>query len=280
MWFIPLVGFLFAVSVAASSSDSGVYENNGHVKIPVAAGPTFLDAVLLRYPGGTPTRDTDAARMHRGLHPLPPVRRSLKQWRPHRPHPAHVPCVPIPTQGVIAISSTADGSLKGYLASQFNIQRSYTLTTDLTTAQTFTLPSASPYNIPIDISTDNSPDMSRPLLGAIGGSSGFYLQPGQLGTAYLAGVGHINANSPPSTTVGTSMQLIGYNGSSESQIWMLSCNLDISAQWTNSDGSQPVTTFFYDPQVDYLGLTSDLAVLDSFFDESALAVTFTFVPIP
>ncbi|KAJ6570218.1 hypothetical protein DFH09DRAFT_1313418 [Mycena vulgaris] len=91
---------------------------------------------------------------------------------------------------------------------------------------------------------------------------GEYLQFGFISTiftlrpcssAYLAGTGPSAANSPPFSSAGTSLQSLGYN--------------------TNTDSPQPATTIFYDPVVDYLGLTSDLGVFnDAFRNEDAYAV--------
>jgi len=94
----------------------------------------------------------------------------------------------------------------------------------------------------------------------------------------MAGVGHTNAGLPPSGTAGTSIQTLGYNGPSESQVWMINCELNITAQWTNVDSTQPVTILFYDPIVNYLGATGDVNLYNSDFGDGAYAVTFTYIP--
>lgn len=122
----------------------------------------------------------------------------------------------------------------------------------------------------------NGPDAAHPYVGAVGGSAGYYFQPGGLGCAYLVGTGHTNAGSPPSFTAGHSIQSLGYNAPAESMIWSHSGNV-LLAQWTNVDGTANPTQTFHDPAVDFVGLTGDLAAFNATFpNENAFAVTLRF----
>jgi len=257
MKFVLLIGLLCVSSAAALNMDSP-------------------------YARGTPTkRDTNAARMRRGLDPLPPIRRSPRSLKPRTsPPPCHWPSS---AQGVISVSKTTDGSLKGYISKRLGSQNAYTLTTDLKIAQTFAFPLVDYNGAWIDITAvDGGPSPANPLLGAVGGPNGYDFGEAKLAsTAYLAAVTHTNYNSPANFSAGTSMQSAGYDGPSESQIWELQCSsLEILAFWTNVDNTQNAPTLFYDPAVDYLGLADDIATFNSAFpNDGAFGVTFRFVPM-
>ncbi|KAJ7086066.1 hypothetical protein B0H15DRAFT_845161 [Mycena belliarum] len=167
----------------------------------------------------------------------------------------------------------------GFISKHFGAQRSYTGTQSKEFALEVNLPSQ-PFSGPFNIRVMNGPDSRHLYLGAAGGSSGYYLASGQLGSAYLASTGMTIADSPPSSSTGPSLQALGYTAPAESQIWSMDCKTwGIKAQWTNSDASQPPTTVFYDPAVDFLGITADLDVYNGNFAEDAFSVTFTFVPL-
>ncbi|KAF7330333.1 hypothetical protein MVEN_02471600 [Mycena venus] len=221
--------------------------------------------------------ERNADRFRRGLPPLPPTRRT-SGYRP-KPRPSERPCVPLSsTWGRIEVTK-ADGSVAGYIRKEFDPQHAYTLTTSMSSALQVNLPSTSPFDGPFNIITTNGQDNGHPYLGAVGGGKGYHLGHGQRGSAYLAGTGASPANSPPSSGAGTSMQSIIYNAPGESQIWSMACETrEISAQWTNSDFSQPATIIFYDTVEKYLGLTSDLEAFNV-GPQDAHAVTFTFVPM-
>ena len=74
----------------------------------------------------------------------------------------------------------SDGTSKGYISKSFDSQNSYTYG-DLASAQTFSLPPTNYFNTPIDITAVNGPSPSQPLLGAVGGSGGFFFGSGQGG---------------------------------------------------------------------------------------------------
>jgi hypothetical protein len=90
------------------------------------------------------------------------------------------------------------------------------------------------------------------------GTIPFYLAPGHLGFAYLAGSGFVDANSPPSFTAGSELQVRGYNLPSETTIWQLGCDNTLTAVWTNSDGTQQQAAVYYNSNSDFLGLTGDI----------------------
>ncbi|KAJ7454808.1 hypothetical protein FB451DRAFT_654716 [Mycena latifolia] len=258
------------------SANSGIFSSEGQV-LPNPVGRS-TDARSAN--GVLAKKETNFERMRRGLPPLPPVRKHPLGSKP-KPRPSQSPCAPLfSTLGYIKLTKS-DGTSAGYISKIFDGQNSYTVTASVHSALQVKLPSPSPFGGPFNILAFNGPDPVHPYLGAVGGSSGYYFAHGQLGSAYLAGTGASAANSPPSSSAGTSLQTLGYNAPGESQIWSMDCKTrGISAQWTNSDSSHPPTTIFYDPDVDYLGITSDLHVFNSdFSEEGAFAVTFTFVPL-
>ncbi|KAJ7676912.1 hypothetical protein DFH06DRAFT_1466268 [Mycena polygramma] len=206
--------------------------------------------------GGLRGKETNFERLSRGLPPLPPTRRSSGI----RPRVSATP-LPIP-KGNIKITFTDDQST-AYVGNTFNFINLYTATGQLdSSALNVTLP-ASACSGPFDITASPGPDAAHPLVGAVGGTNGWNFQAGKVGYAYLAGTGHTNANSGPSSTAGTSMQSVGWEGPSESQIWSLDCQTyEMKAQWTNSDLSQPATIIFYDPTSNFIGFTGELGNLD------------------
>ncbi|KAJ7116361.1 hypothetical protein C8R44DRAFT_792296 [Mycena epipterygia] len=252
------------------SANSGIFSGDGQV-LPTPVERS-LDSRAVK--GVLEKKETNAERLRRGLSPLPPSR-----FAP-RARPSPRPCTLPSTPGYIKVTKP-NGNAVGYISNEFDGQRSYTVTTSQSTALQVTLqPSSSPFGAPFNILAINGPDVAHPYLGAVGASSGYHFSPGQLGSAYLAGTGASPANSPPSSSAGTSMRSLGYKAPGESEIWSMNCRSGvITAQWTNADSSQPATTIFYDPSVNYLGLTSDLGVLNGHFGEGAYAVKFAFVPL-
>ncbi|KAJ7183126.1 hypothetical protein C8R46DRAFT_1066001 [Mycena filopes] len=222
-------------------------------------------------------RETNAERLRRGLSPLAPTRRD-RGSKPN-PRPSAQPCVPLSSSwGHIAVTGP-DNNFIGYVRQTFNPQQAYTLTTSKISALEIALPSTSPYGGPFNILALNGQDNRHPYVGAVGGNGGYHFSHGQRGSAYLTGTDAVPANSPPSSSAGTSMQSIGYTGPAESQIWSMDCKTRvISGQWTNTDSSQPETTIFYNAAGKYLGLTSDLNAFN-IGPGSAYSVTFTFIPL-
>ncbi|KAJ7914899.1 hypothetical protein B0H13DRAFT_2001565 [Mycena leptocephala] len=270
---VALATFFFTSFVSANS---GIPPRDGQL-LP---SPIERSSHIGYIAGGLNKKETvqrNADRLRRGLSPLPPSRRA-PGYKP-RPRPSSRPCVPLSsTWGYLKVTSS-DGTAAGYISKTFDPQYAYTLTTSISSALQITLPSKSPFGGPFNILTVNGPDTRHPYLGAVGGGSGGHLGHGQRGSAYLAGTGASPANSPPSSSAGSSMQSIGYNAPGESQIWSMDCDTrTIDAQWTNTDSSQPPTTLFYDAAEKYLGLTSDLGAFNG-ARQNAHAVIFTFVPL-
>ncbi|KAJ6631024.1 hypothetical protein B0H10DRAFT_704360 [Mycena sp. CBHHK59/15] len=274
---VALTALFFGSLVAA---DSGIFADDGSVLSAPTVVERSAEARSFQV-GHLQKKETNSDRMRRGLPPLPPTRiRSALEDR-LQPRTSPIPCSPLSnTLGYVQVTKS-DGTAAGYISKTFDDQRSYTLTTSLSAALQVILPSLSPFDGPIDILASNGPDAAHPYLGAVGGSGGYTFGPGIGGYSYMSGTGASSPNSPPSSSAGTSIQSLGYNAPSESQIWSIDClTRQISAQWTNTDSSQPATSLFYDPLVDFLGLTSDLDTFnDDFVDEGAYAVTFTFVPL-
>ncbi|KAJ6468457.1 hypothetical protein C8R45DRAFT_1218931 [Mycena sanguinolenta] len=218
--------------------------------------------------------ERNADRLRRGLPPLPPFRRGDRP----PPRPSQQPCVPLSSPSGHIEVIKADGTIAGYISSEFDQQHAYTLTTSKSSALQVNLPSTSPFSAPFNILAVNGQDIRHPYLGAVGGANGYRFGQSQRGSAYLAGTGASPANSPPSSRGGTSMQSIGYNAPGESQIWSMDCKTrEISAQWTNADSTQPKTTIFYDPADKCLGLTFDGTL--NVDPQAAQSVTFNFVPL-
>jgi len=272
-----ILALTFFISLVAANS--GIFGDNGQVlSSPGVARDVVDDVAALQpqlLPLATPTKrqDTNAYRLKRGMHLVPPSRRT----RGDALYP-RASCVPLTSNtGVISVTKLSTGTLLGYIRKTFDNQKSYTYG-PIDNALTVALPSSSPFGSAFDITAVNGPDPSHPLVGAVGGSGGYDFT--KDGYAYLAGTGHTNANSPPST-VGHSIQSLGYDAPSESQFWSIDClTLQLSAQWTNVDGSQPPTSLFYDTAVDFLGLVGDIGKFDSKFPgEGTSLVGFTFVPI-
>ncbi|KAJ7510358.1 hypothetical protein B0H11DRAFT_1958633 [Mycena galericulata] len=258
------------------SANSGIFSGDGQV-LP---GPPSRRSVGTKSAmGDLIKRETNFERLRRGLPPLPPKRRSPTN-KPG-PRPSQQACAPLSrSSGYIALIK-ADGTAAGYISKALDSQNSYGLSASRSDALKVEFPSSSPFHGPINIRAMNGPDARHPYLGAVAGGGGFQFGQGQVGYAYLAGTGASPAHSPPSSNAGTSLQSLGYNGPSESQIWTVNCKtLGLSPQWTNTDSTQPPTTIFYDPIIDSLGLTSDLDAFSAEFpSEGAHSVTFTFVPL-
>ncbi|KAJ7090313.1 hypothetical protein B0H15DRAFT_838075 [Mycena belliarum] len=226
----------------------------------------------------SPKREVNADRLRRGLAPNPPTRRADNRLSPRA---SPVPCTPLTNNvGRIDVSNADSGLSIGYLSKVYDGQKSYTFTTDINNALTVSLPSLSPCNTLIDITAVDGPDSSYPYVGAVGGSGGYQFSSTTFGYAYLSGTGHTPANSPPSSTAGHSIQSLGYNAPAESQIWSLSGTTHMfSAIWTNTDSSTVPATIYYDPAVDFIGLTGSLTAFNLMFPgEGAYAVTLKFIP--
>ncbi|KAF8885526.1 hypothetical protein BD779DRAFT_1801348 [Infundibulicybe gibba] len=235
------------------SAGSGIYDNAGKVQNP--RGFDVRGDLELSLPP-----KTNAERLRRGMAPFPPTRRSPSRIA-MRPRASGSLCQPL---------SSTNGFIKPEVV--------YFYPAD-TTRLVVKVPSVDSFGVPIDITAVGGPDSDHPFVGAVGGSGGFTFGSGKSGYAYLSGTGQTPASSPPSSSVGHSIQTLGYNGPAESRIWTLSCETrDLTAQWTNADGKTVPATVMYDPAVNYIGITGDLSAFNAEFKEGAYAVTLTFVP--
>ncbi|KAF8209936.1 hypothetical protein K438DRAFT_1810595 [Mycena galopus ATCC 62051] len=181
------------------------------------------------------------------------------------------------SSGYIQISRATDGVPLGYVRKTFD-GTTYTSGT-LENALIVKLP-ASCRSGAIDLVATNGPDAVHNNVGAVGGREGYNFNPGNAGYAYLSGTGHSDANSPPSSSAGNSMESEDYNQPSESQIWRLDyATRALTAQWTNADSSNPTTNLFYSKATQYVGLVGDFnKYLDVFPESDDVLVTATFVP--
>ncbi|KAJ7618333.1 hypothetical protein DFH06DRAFT_97888 [Mycena polygramma] len=277
---LAVLSFTSLVWANSNTSNAGIFSPDGKV-LPAPAEPAVAGrSGAVAYRAWSKTKETNFERMRRGLPPLAPTRRR-SGIRP-RISPSPDPCtVLLVNTGYIKV--TRDGNDYAYISKTLDGQKSFTKTATGqldSTALTVTLP-VSPFGGPFDITATGS-DPSYTLVGAVGGSGGYNFQPNNLGYAYLAATGHTPANTPPSSTAGTSIQSLGYNGPSESQIWSLDCQtLELTAQWTDSDSSQSPTSFFYDGAVDFLGLVGDTSKFAASFPGEGVVfgLKFFFVPV-
>lgn len=268
-------GVLACFISCVSAKNAGIWTDD---QTSVVQPPGYVDTALSRReyaPSPAPTkRITNAERLRRHLPLLPPTRRTGALS-------PRASCVPLADgRGTIQVRRASNGNVLGYIRKAFDGQNSYTFSSNVLDALTVKLSSTSISSGAQEISAVAGPDPAHPLIGAVGGSGGYNFNPGQLGYAYLSGTGHTPANSPPSSTAGHSIQSLGYNAPAESTIWFVDClTLDITAQWTNADGSRPATSLFYDPPVDFVGLIGDFnKFVSTFPGEGAYLVTLHFIP--
>ncbi|KAJ7922391.1 hypothetical protein B0H13DRAFT_1865767 [Mycena leptocephala] len=152
----------------------------------------------------------------------------------------------------------------GYLGTRVNRENAYTVRPRPGAALRLAVPPITSFGVAINLIAANAPDSGHPYLGAVDAGQG--------------NLGSVRGNSPPSSSAGTSL-ILRRHGGIESQIWTMNCQTrEVTAQWTNVDGSQPSTTIFYDPVRNFLGLTGDLQAFNAAVSEGAFAVTMTFVP--
>ncbi|KAF8209855.1 hypothetical protein K438DRAFT_1810466 [Mycena galopus ATCC 62051] len=190
-----------------------------------------------------------------------------------------VPCALCGASGYIQISRASDGVVLGYVRKTFNNIIRYTI--DIQEKALVVKLPATCSSDAFDLVPTNGPDAVHNNVGAVTGIRGFDFRPGRLGYAYLSGTGHVDANSPPSNSTGTSMQSrLGYNGSAESQVWSLNYSTGrLTAQWTNADSTKPTTSLYYARTSNYVGLVGDFdQFVARFAWEHAFLVTAAFVP--
>ncbi|KAJ7169322.1 hypothetical protein C8R43DRAFT_945263 [Mycena crocata] len=223
-----------------------------------------------------PKRETNADRFQRGLGPLPPTRRQKnKRWPPA---PSPTPCTKLSNNlGRLQLRRVLDGDRIGYIGQQFNRDNAYTRHRQPPFALQVAVPPIAPFGSAINLIAANAPDSGHPFFGAVDRGSG-PLGTSEAGFAILSGTSGVRGNSPPSSSAGTSLTLP--HGGAESQIWTMNCQTrQVTAQWTNADGSHPPTTIFYDPVGDFVGLTGDLGAFNAGVSRRAFEVMMTFVPV-
>ncbi|KAJ7703687.1 hypothetical protein B0H17DRAFT_1040881 [Mycena rosella] len=235
-------------------------------------GPTRTDRGLQ----AQPKKDTNADRLRRGLGPLPPTRRDRKKLSPRA---SPLPCARLSNNiGTIQVRRLSDGEKLGYLSDRFNGHNAYTVHRRPRAALHVAVPPIAPFGLAINLIAANPPDAGHPYVGAVSNGQG-NLGAGEVAVAYLSGTSAVHGSSPPLSSAGTSLILNGHGGI-ESQVWTMNCqSRQITAQWMNTDNSQPTTTIFYDPVRDYIGLTGDLDAFNAAVAERAYEVTMTFVPV-
>ncbi|KAJ7616950.1 hypothetical protein DFH06DRAFT_1238213 [Mycena polygramma] len=225
-------------------------------------------------------KETNADRFRRGLGPLPPTRR-VSDHRELRvdPRPSSQPCTRLSNNvGTLRIRRLSTGKDIGYLSARSNHEKAYTVG-GRRLALLVAVPPTTPFGAAINLIAANPEDSRYPFLGAVENGHG-NLGPGEAGVAILAGVASaVRSGGTPSSTAGTSLTLAGHGGI-ETQIWTMNCQTrQITAQWTNPDGSHPRSTIiFFDPDREFLGLTGDLGASKAAVSDRIFPVTMIFVP--
>ncbi|KAJ6522166.1 hypothetical protein B0H19DRAFT_1277486 [Mycena capillaripes] len=253
------------VFISFVSANSGIFSPDGQVAL-IQNEPSAVESNLV---------GSNADRMRNGL-PLPPAR-----WASGiRQCVSPVSCIPCGASGYIQISRASDGVVLGYVRKTFNKIIRYTY--DIQEKALVVKLPASCSSGAFDLVSTNGPDAVHNNVGAVTGIRGFNFKPGRLGYAYLSGTGHVDENSPPSNSTGTSMQSrLGYNGSAESQVWSLNYSTGgLTTQWTNADSTNPTTSLYYARTSNYVGLVGDFhQFVAKFAWEDAFLVTAAFVPV-
>lgn len=180
--------------------------------------------------------------------------------------------------GDIAVYNAAGTSLLGYVSDILDSQNSLTYTANIADALEVEIDITG--TSPISILELNPPGPND-YVGGVGGSGGYYFASNQAGYAYLAGTALTGTGATP-TSAGSDLQSLGYDGPVESTIWSLDGDV-LTPQWFNTDSTESLAEVFYDPIVNYLGITSDLSGYNSDYGDGASPVEFEFtgpVPVP
>ena len=165
-----------------------------------------------------------------------------------------------------------NGTLIGYVSDVYDGQNSFTYTANIASALEVQVNTSS--SAPFSVLSVNHPGTNL-YFGAVGGSGGYNFSSSSDGYAYLTDTGLTAAGATPTST-STDLQSLGYNAPAESTIWSFNGNT-LGAQWVDANGTvvDPVTVF-YDPTVNYLGITDDLSGYNSAYGDGAYAVTLDF----
>ncbi|WP_028643447.1 hypothetical protein [Nocardioides sp. URHA0020] len=162
--------------------------------------------------------------------------------------------------GVIEVHQSSDQALLGYVRAQLSQFGTYVVIGDHNQAATVTATPA--YGAGIDLVVDGAPQ-DTPNLGAAVGFTmdGDGLAVGSENYDFLVQTASTPKDAPPQS--GTNSNTKATNGATkiESAIWSIAPDGVLTAQWTNSDASQPATSIAV---VDHtLALTGDLAAFTS-----------------
>ena len=183
-----------------------------------------------------------------------------------------VPARAASVAGDLAVYKVSNSSLLGYVSDTYDAQNSFTYTTNMANALVVDI--NTPVSAPFAMLESNPPGPNH-YFGAVGGSGGYYLSPTGAGYTYLSGSALVAAGSPPSSSP-TDINSLGYNGPEETSIWSVDGGNNVTATWINTDSTRQFATIFYDPVVNYIGLTGDLAAYNVAYGDGAYAVTFDF----
>lgn len=174
--------------------------------------------------------------------------------------------------GEIAVYKVSDNTLLGYVSDVYDSQNSFTFTVDIGNSLIVNI--NTPVSAPFAMLESNPPG-TYDYFGAVGGSGGYDLTPTGPGYTYLSGSALTAAGATPSTSA-NDINSLGYEGPDETTIWSVDGSNIITGTWVNADSTQQLATTFYDPVVNYLGLTGDLAAYNGVYSDGAYAVNFVF----
>jgi len=203
-----------------------------------------------------------------------PVRHRRRRESHHAraPNPSLLP----PVTGTLTVTRADNGAFVGYVSDQFVSPSTsrFGITANLADALVVTFqPTVNP-TIPLELQTINGPDPSHTLLGFVVGPADTSndLSAGSFNYLLLTEVNHTPALSPPAA-VGNSYD----SGDSESTIWMYdTVTSHLTAQWINTDGSQPATILWYLPSANGLVATGDTSAFSASFPGGyAIVITVT-----
>jgi hypothetical protein len=117
--------------------------------------------------------------------------------------------------GDIAVYNAAGTTLIGYVSATYDGQNSFTYTTNI--ADALQVEINTPVSAPFSMLEVNPP-VPNSYFGAVGGSGGSHMAPGNFGYTYLSGTSLAAAGSTPSSSATNDIQSLGYNAPSESTI--------------------------------------------------------------
>jgi len=229
---------------------------------------------------------TNAARFQRGLGPLPPVRKRFQAPGPVQidyppppvaaPSPSAVAAPPVKFNGHIQVANAQTGQVLGYIAASMNrfgelglisaarYRGSGALSVSASVSRN--LASTGPFSIRL---TNGSP-MNLNYLGAVAApSAGAHgaLQRGKQSYAYLARTAQTKAHLPPATASNSFSAHAGIHSSNvEAAIWAINpISHELSATWTNPDGSSAPLKVFYHKAENAFAVSTDPTGFQSAF---------------